>query len=225
MRLGCNPCDPSPAPYLNRMEEYLQDLKYLANNFKNATGFEKVKTLLKSGATPAATTRKLEPEAFVICVLRSENIAGANMLEAPKTIYQGCEPDVVLTDGTLCEFKSWKNNPTNEEEDEEDIENKYNMGQSMFWNFKNGHTGYNQFKAYLSQSAVSNLNKLRYYFDERKITAVDKVGFVKTIFKDMLYNATANNNQGGLTTKDEEVFQVIWGNTALRGNVSVNYEF
>jgi hypothetical protein len=198
-----------------------QDVKYFAQKFNNVTGFATALNLLKANY-PSASVRKVEPEAFVLRVLRDDNISSVTTLEASNAVYPDCQPDVVLSGGILCEFKSWKNRPIDDEEDEEDIGNKYDRSKDMFWNFKNGHTGYNQFKAYLSQPVVTDLNKLRYYFDERKITTLgntkpERLDFVKKQFRDLLYNETAD----ALTTRGDEVWGILENKTSLLIDIGI----
>ena len=169
------------------MDEYLRDLRYFADKFSNTPGYGKAKALLKS----TAVKTKLEPEAFVIRVLRSEQITNLAGLEVAKTSANGaCEPDVVLADNTICEFKSWTGSGNTDEDAEEDDAGGVSSSITCFDRLVAGQGSYQQFVRMLSLQEVASINKLRYYFDARKITAADKLKFVKQKFVDMLKNPT-----------------------------------
>jgi hypothetical protein len=209
-RQPCNTCQVTSTTknYLHPLKEYLLDLKHFSK-LHNELGFEKVIATLKS----PFLCRILEPQAYIIKVIKSENL-DIKQMEQPK---QNCRPDVVLEDGTICEFKSWRINPSDlkEENDveEEDylfnntISSSYDKSKTQFENFKAGHTGVKKFIAYLSLNDVNNMNKLRYYFDAKKGATTT---YVKNVFKKMMMQ----NNI--LTAQGNNVFNAIWGNAGLR---------
>ena len=195
--------------YLQSLDLYLKDLKNISQ-YNSKEGYSKVITLLKS----KTLGRILEPEAFIIKVINSENLSPKEF-EKSKT---GCEPDVILTDGTFCEFKSWRVNPSVLQE-ENDVEEEdytdtntvnYDKSKTQFDNFIAGQTGVKQFTAYLKLSDVSPLNKLRYYFDAKKGATES---YVKNVFKQMMYKNSA------LTPSGTIVFDAIWSNLALRSDL------
>ncbi|NBB31842.1 hypothetical protein, partial [Cellulophaga sp. BC115SP] len=202
---GCTNCN---ATYLRDIDEYLDDVKHFSTFSGVAGGYSTALNLLKS----TTTIRKLEPEAFIIRVLKSENLSVMGF-EVAKT---GCEPDLVLADNTLCEFKSWKTTLTgnadedNVEEEDYDFGNtlpSYTTSKTPFENFVSGHTGVKQFIAYLSLPEVSDMGKLRYYFDARKGATEP---YAKSAFKQMLYDGT------NLTANGTAAFNAIFGNLTLR---------
>jgi hypothetical protein len=151
---------------------------------------------------------RVEPEAFIIRVLRSENITSSTELEAVAT---GCEPDVILGDGTYCEFKSWTSGTIGEDDADEDDPSPETGFVTCFDRFKAGSsTSYNQFKSYLALPQISNLTKLRYYFDGRKIQTTNKETWVKEQFQKMMYDGK------NLTPQGTEVFNTIFANLNLR---------
>jgi hypothetical protein len=207
-RAGCNTCTvtSNTKDYLNKMDEYMLDIKHFVDNFKSVNGYTKAMNYLRSDAH----WNRVEPEAFIIRVLRSENINSATELEAVAT---GCEPDVILSDGTYCEFKSWTSGTIGEDDADEDDPSPQTGFVTCFDRFKTGTSpSFNQFKSYLTLPQISNLTKLRYYFDERKIqTTGDKAAWVKGQFQKMMYDGT------NLTTNGTAIFDAIFGNIALRG--------
>ena len=100
--------------------------------------------------------------------------------------------DIKTLDGVLIECKSWT------------------IGAPAFVNFKNGTSGsFGQFLSYL-QNGVTNMNGLEYWFDSKKESSESAL---KGEFKSMMYQNNA------LTTQGDAVFNAIWGNTGLRGNL------
>jgi hypothetical protein len=211
-RQPCATCqvNSSTKMYLQPLDQYLLDLKYFSR-FHAKDGYITAINLLKS----ATLAQKLEPEAYILKIIKLEGLS-VKELEKRKI---GCEPDVVLTDGTICEFKSWRINPSDlqeendvEEEDYNDgnTTSSYNKSKTQFENFKAGHTGVKQFIAYLSLAEIDSMNKLRYYFDAKKgPTEI----YVKTVFKDMMLKNDI------LTPQGINVFNAIWGNIGLRGKL------
>nr|MCU0326929.1 hypothetical protein [Spirosomataceae bacterium] len=210
-RQPCNTCQATSTTknYLNGLAEYILDLKHFSG-FSGADGYATAIGLLKSNTL----ARKLEPETFIIRVLKSENLA-ATGFEVRKI---GCEPDMVLAGNVLCEFKSWRTTLSgNAEEDNVELEDyefgntpSYDGSKTPFENFVGGNTGVKQFIAYLSLPDVSDMSKLRYYFDARKGATE---AYAKSAFKQMMYNGT------DLTSNGAKVFDAVWGNTTLRGNI------
>lgn len=201
IRLGCNTCGASPAPYLNPMDEYLRDVAYFAENFSQVDGYTKALKLLKSDGTG----NKVEPEAFILRVLRSD---GRKQLQGLEVALEGCEPDVILDDGTVCEFKSWSATVPSDDAEEDDAGGI--IGTSLcFDRFAKGQGAYGQFKCLLGSFPVTSLSKLNYIFDGRKINAVNKEEYVKKQFQRLLYDASANDGKGGLTAMGEEVWGII----------------
>lgn len=59
------------------------------------------------------------------------------------------------------------------------------------------------------------MSKINYYFDAKKLAGTNnttKEDWVKTVFKDIMYNATTQT----LKQQGNEVFEVIWGNEDLK---------
>jgi|GEM_PF-6487517 len=110
--------------------------------------------------------------------------------------------------GLLCSVRSVQKNTT------------HNGGECKSWElngiafqkFVEGTSGsVQQFKTYLSdQTRVTSMDKLEYWFDGKKGVTESQV---KEKFKQMMYNGTT------LTTQGTAVFNAIWGNSALRGNL------
>jgi hypothetical protein len=69
--------------------------------------------------------------------------------------------------------------------------------------------------AYLKQPQVQDMggNSLEYVFDAKKIP---NVGDIKTAFQKLMYDGK------NLTTQGTEVFNTIWGNNNLAGNLFGN---
>jgi hypothetical protein len=207
-RLPCNPCYAyTNGDHLNDLENYLQDLVYLANTCSNnISGCSSVTAALKSTAQPYY---RVEPEAFVIRVLRQELWANkvvafeASMLNSSRII------DVRINDnGTTvnCEFKSWSKAADNEVayDDGENVD----VSKSPFDNLVAGKGSYGQFKDYLK--GIGSMSELRYYFDAKK--GVSET-YAKEQFQKMMYDGKK------LTTQGTEIFNTVWTNTTLRGNL------
>lgn len=202
-RLPCNPCYAySNGDHLNDLENYLQDLVYLSNTCSNSiTGCSSVTAALKSTAAPYY---RVEPEAFVIRVLRSELWANkvvafeASMPNSSRII------DVRINDnGTTvnCEFKSWGIAATDEVgyDDGEGVD----ISKSPFDNLVAGKGSYGQFRDYLK--GITKMSELRYYFDAKKGVSES---YAKGKFQQMLQN----------TDNQTEIFNTIWANTGTNGN-------
>jgi hypothetical protein len=216
IRLGCNTCGASPAPYLNPMDEYLRDVAYFAENFSQVDGYTKALKLLKSDGTG----NKVEPEAFILRVLRSD---GRKQLQGLEVALEGCEPDVILDDGTVCEFKSWSATVPVDDAEEDDAGGI--IGTSLcFDRFAKGQGAYGQFKKILQLAEVPTLSLLNYIFDGRKINAVNKEEYVKKQFQRLLYDASANDGKGGLTAMGEEVWGIIDKKDGMKGDLKTLFK-
>ena len=100
--------------------------------------------------------------------------------------------DIKTLDGLLIECKSWT------------------IGAPAFVNFKNGTSGsFGQFLSYL-QNGITNMSGLEYWFDSKKESSETAL---KEEFKSMMYQSNT------LTTQGEAVFNAIWANEGLRGNL------
>jgi hypothetical protein len=66
---------------------------------------------------------------------------------------------------------------------------------------------------------IDNMSDLIYYFDSRKGNVTETN--VKEAFKQLLYNKTND----ALTLQGQEIFDVIWGKTVLRGNLFQGINF
>ncbi|MBU2062673.1 MAG: hypothetical protein KKH44_12605 [Bacteroidetes bacterium] len=85
----------------------------------------------------------------------------------------------------------------------------------MVFNDSEPHEGIRAAAGLLSATAVTSMSKINYYFDAKKLAGtnnITKEDWVRTVFKDMMYNATTQ----ALKQQGNEVFEVIWGNTGLR---------
>jgi hypothetical protein len=214
-RTKCNTCGNSGVDFIQPMDKYLLDLNYFASHFTAATGRSNVKSLLITSAQ-----RSREAEYYIIEVVRNNptlfnNITAYEYTDLKTT--PKCEPDVV-NNGIYCEFKSWSNikDKTADKDDPEAA----SSSSGAFSYFKSSLTGnsYKQFKALLSATEVTSMNKISYYFDAKKLAGPNnemKEEWVKTVFKDMMYDATAQT----LKQQGNEVFEVIWGNNSLRENL------
>jgi hypothetical protein len=67
---------------------------------------------------------------------------------------------------------------------------------------------------------------LVYYFDARNGKVNE--GYVRNVFKQLLYVETVNANNetvGSLTAQGVEIFNIIWGQSVLRGNLFPDINF
>ena len=198
------------------MDEYLRDVAYFAENFSQVDGYTKALKLLKSDGTG----NKVEPEAFILRVLRSD---GRKQLQGLEVALEGCEPDVILDDGTVCEFKSWSATVPVDDAEEDDAGGI--IGTSLcFDRFAKGQGAYGQFKKILQLNRIQSLSKLNYIFDGRKINAVNKEEYVKKQFQRLLYYASANDGEGGLTAMGEEVWGVIDKKDGMKGDLKTLFK-
>jgi hypothetical protein len=108
--------------------------------------------------------------------------------------------------------------------DGEDFETKNSSTKNMFYtlanfDFKpnNQANSYTQFRCYIGN--IDNMSDLKYYFDSRKGSVTETN--VKDTFKQLLYNKTND----ALTLQGQEIFDVIWGKTVLRGNLFQGINF
>jgi hypothetical protein len=181
-----------------------------------AENFTEVKNLLKVTGSSTQAQAKREGQIFVVRVLAENTSEFTNVTAFEYTGLAGCEPDVVINSGTnaiYCEFKSWSDySPKDDTDDKE--ENTGSSGGGAFYFFKLGRTSsgkennsYKQFKALLR--GIGSMNQVRYYFDGKKISGsqANKEKFVKEVFQALFQNQT------------NEIFDVIWGNVRLRGDL------
>jgi hypothetical protein len=104
--------------------------------------------------------------------------------------------DVVLQGNNgliVVDFKSWKEATLKD-------------------NFKVGKDKYNQFLSYVGFAGVQTLDNLEYWFDEGKIER----NTLKKTFQDIWLQ------NGNLTQEGEALFEAIWQNTSLRGDLFGN---
>jgi hypothetical protein len=210
IRAGCNTCNASSAPHLQMMAEYLEDVADFALKYgSNTLGFDLVLRDLKS----SSTYNVLEPSAYTIKVLRAESLN----VESFEQSIGNCQPDARLTNGTIVECKSWT--PRDKDEEEENSQDKYDKSKSGFWNLSHGYGSYGQFLCYLRNTTA--MNRLEYYFDREKLIRqgqADPEAYVKGIFKTLFQ--TTNNPQG--RNLQNEIFETIWQNARLRGDLFGN---
>ena len=201
IRLGCNTCGTSPAPYLNPMDEYLRDVAYFAENFATTQGASDV---LNGSGIKSKQKWHVEGAAFMLRVIREMQLKQTDIASFEYKYAdndEAVEPnerevDIYTVKRKLIECKSWAANGASFQ--------KFVLGKG---------NSYEQFKDYLSE--IQDLDGLEYWFDKRKASEAE----VKEKFRQLLYDEGANNGKGGLTEKGKEVLKVILNNNSLRNSI------
>lgn len=186
-RAGCNVCGTSPAPHLNKMDQYLKDVIYFANTFEPRVVGGVADVLGKKGIKNDSR-HQIEATAFILRVINEKHLTRNQVSafeEKQESINDDGETNTVFADIVIytdpvytsyfgfVECKSWA---------PEGI---------AFQKFIKGEgNAYKQFKTYLGLPAVTfiggsgYMNKLQYWFDKGK--ASEEV--VKKKFQEMLKN-------------------------------------
>ena len=193
IRLGCNTCGASPAPYLNPMDEYLRDVAYFAENFATTQGASDV---LNGSGIKSKQKWHVEGAAFMLRVIREMQLKQTDIASFEYKYAdndEAVEPnerevDIYTVKRKLIECKSWAANGASFQ--------KFVLGKG---------NSYEQFKDYLSE--IQDLDGLEYWFDKRKASEAE----VKEKFRQLLYDEKTNT----LTEKGKEVWKILENKTAL----------
>ncbi|NBB31835.1 hypothetical protein [Cellulophaga sp. BC115SP] len=198
----CYTCDNDPAPHIDYMSDYLENLSYFAVNFSNTTGAGGTGGVWNQGITGSAT--QVVGGAYMLKLLKEENYTAQDVQQFELDLSDSPNPakpqkaDIVEIDGTttiLVECKSWE------------------LGDANFSGLKNGTSAsYTQFITYLKN--IGSMTELKYFFDARRKNMSEI--YVKGVFQTMLYQNNDLTNQGA------QVFETIWSNTTLKGNLFPN---
>jgi hypothetical protein len=188
----CYTCQSTTHAYLKKMDEYLKDVAYFGNNCSEKEGYRTV-----IGSTGLQGQQyAVEGAAFMLRVLADGNLA--SQVDKFEQIYNTANEkvvDIVHANGKLIECKSWT------------------IGSGAFVFFKTGRTAqggsFAQFTSYL-QNGISNMTDLEYWFDSKKESSETKL---KEEFQTMMLQNNA------LTLQGNDVFDAIWANPTLRGNL------
>jgi hypothetical protein len=200
--------------HLRYMDGYLKDIMFFVSTYANTTGATQV---LAGSGIKNSSIRQVRSTAYMLDFINKNNATNFtsfedNLSAAP---FYGCKPDA-REGAKIIEFKSWSYAQSVNEEEEES-ESKNSSFKNMFktladFDFKpNSYNTYTQFRCYMSN--IDKMSDLQYYFDGRKGVGTEIV--VKEAFRDLLYNKASS----ALTLQGQEIFEVIWGRTALRANL------
>jgi general stress protein CsbA len=164
--LGCNTCVPSNAPFLQKMDKYLDDVKYFAGKY--GTNGESLIANLKGpyrdliGAAFQLRVINANKAKFIgatfnlsVADAGEENVIGNATNTAGVNANGLCRYDISVGTGTnlqLYEFKSWG----------QSFKNSFLTTLSIRESFAN------QLKAYFRNTNVGSLDQLHYYFDGRE---------------------------------------------------------
>lgn len=195
--LGCNTCLASNAPYLQKMDKYLEDIQYFASKY-GTNGSGMIGELKSS-------FNKLIGAAFQIRVINAdrERFIGArfdesvidagneddlgnitNVLEADKP--SQCRFDISIGTGSgvqLYEFKSWGQNT-----------------KTAFMASTNTRAKFaNQLKAYFSNENVTTLDQIHYFFDGRRLSEKDAKEIVQKVLQERATGSTGWFTSGDAT--------------------------
>jgi hypothetical protein len=202
VRLGCNTCGTSPAPYLNPMDEYLRDVAYFAENFATTQGASDV---LNGSGIKSKQKWHVEGAAFMLRVIREMQLKQTDIASFEYKYAdndEAVEPnerevDIYTVKRKLIECKSWAANGASFQ--------KFVLGKG---------NSYEQFKDYLSE--IQDLDGLEYWFDKRKASEAE----VKEKFRQLLYDEKTNT----LTEKGKEVWKILEDKTPLLKKLGISPE-
>ncbi len=202
VRLGCNTCGKSPAPYLNPMDEYLRDVAYFAENFATTQGASDV---LNGSGIKSKQKWHVEGAAFMLRVIREMQLKQTDIASFEYKYAdndEAVEPnerevDIYTVKRKLIECKSWAANGASFQ--------KFVLGKG---------NSYEQFKDYLSE--IQDLDGLEYWFDKRKASEAE----VKEKFRQLLYDEKTNT----LTEKGKEVWKILEDKTPLLKKLGISPE-
>lgn len=200
IRLGCNTCGTSPAPYLNPMDEYLRDVAYFAENFATTQGASDV---LNGSGIKSKQKWHVEGAAFMLRVIREMQLKQTDIASFEYKYAdndEAIEPnerevDIYTVKRKLIECKSWAANGASFQ--------KFVLGKG---------NSYEQFKDYLSE--IQDLDGLEYWFDKRKASEAE----VKEKFRQLLYDEKTNT----LTEKGKEVWEILKNKSGVLDELEIS---
>jgi hypothetical protein len=213
------------------MNQYLRDVQYFARTYVNSTSnnVSAVFDVMKGDAY-----WQVRGAAYMLKYLNADNRSDITFFEDrfnSQNGVNGCNPDA--RQGTkVVEFKSWAYADIVSEDDEDD-NTRVNTAKSNYSNLAEGlypaatntpSNSYTQFRCYINN--IDRIENLEYIFDATRLKNVaDKEKYVKEVFQKLLYKANKKDAQGNpdpLTDHGKDIFNIIWGNTTLRGNIWTN---
>lgn len=209
---GCNTCGVSSAAHVNKMDEYIKDVTYFVNTFKNTPGYSSV---FSSGIT-SANRGHVIGAVFMLKVLNNDHsIIPTRFEDNLNGPLANCEPDARVG-AKILEFKSWSPNIGDTDIGSMGDDEDYATigGSSAFLKLANNNyaktpNSYTQFVCYLSN--ISTMSDLEYIFDKDLLIAkgqTDPETYVKRMFRELLLKPT----------EQQQVFDAIWTNTGTNGN-------
>ena len=159
----CKTCGNSGKTYLKPMDEYLQDVRYYANNYGNIPGANLVLRDLKTGAD-----NTVDGTAFMLRIIEKNQ----NRFLGKITKFEGSIDD--LTNG--CRYDVYFKSGT------KDIFGEFKSYSSMNNFLSSGGDTYKQFTTYWK--SINSIDELHYYFNMNKIGDINTIkNRMKTVFQ------------------------------------------
>ena len=185
VRARCKSCGNTGAAYLKNIDEYLDDVKNLADNYHDVDGFGDVLTDIKRINSTGSPNLNVEGAAFMLRVISENESVFINKITkfegSIDDLTNGCKYDLQFNNGSKLsfgEFKSYK--------------------ESSIGNFAvNGKPTYQQLLTYIGK--IDSIDELYYFFDIKKIS---NINIIKKRFKSIF-----NGNAKAIFESNEALFK------------------
>ncbi len=171
VRARCKSCGSAGAAYLKHIDDYLDDVRHLVDNYNDVDGFADVITDLKRINSSGSPNLNVEGAAFMLRIIKENDDTFLNSITkfegSIDDLTNGCKYDLQFSNGQTISFGEFKS-----------------YAENSIGNFAaTGKATYQQLTTYLS--SLNSIDELIYFFDAAKIS---DIGIIKNRFKTVFKN-------------------------------------